>query len=415
MRSRPFMYFTFILLIAISVNAQNNQPLSSMKSAGVNINTQTIQIQSKILDEKRDIYVSLPSNYEQDNHDYPIILVMDGEFMFDLTRSMTTLWASRNYMPKSIIIGIPNPTNDKRFDVALEKKGANGKIYYQGGGDPKMYLQFLKEELFPLLQKKYRIHSNRTIIGLSPTTGLVYQAFWDAPEMFKHFISINGGIGGILTSGKTLGERLLESVTKHQNTSLYIGQTKRTKEIQEKREGVQATFLKNFNQVNSSNVALKIDNLEDESGYGVVIGCLFNAFRFIYPRDVWNVDYSKFLNAQNPAKTLETFYNNLSKKYGYQIYPVETAYNTYYNMDHLTRRLLSAHRLKEAKDLAQLGLRYFPNSANLYYRLSLVNQAENDMENGLIHLKKSVALAKEYNNENLILFQKELVEFTIKK
>ena len=252
MISKLLTYFTFIVLITTNVNAQNDQTFYKMKSAGQIINIETIQIQSKILDEKRDIYVSLPPNYNQNIHDYPIILVLDGEFMFDITRSMTTLWASRNYMPESIVIGLPNPTNDKRIDMALEKKGPNGKIYYQGGGDPKIYLQFFKEELLPLIQKKYRVNSNRTIIGLSPTSGVVYQAFWDAPEMFKHFISMNGGIDGVLTSGKTVGERLTESVYKHQNASLYLGQTKRSKEIKEKRElffcccCVMALLLDNF-------------------------------------------------------------------------------------------------------------------------------------------------------------------------
>ena len=412
MISKLLTYFTFIVLITTNVNAQNDQTFYKMKSAGQIINIETIQIQSKILDEKRDIYVSLPPNYNQNIHDYPIILVLDGEFMFDITRSMTTLWASRNYMPESIIIGLPNPINDKRFDMALEKKGPNGKIYYQGGGDPKIYLQFFEEELLPLIQKKYRVNSNRTIIGLSPTSGVVYQAFWDAPGMFKNFISINGGIDGVLTSGETIGERLTESVNKHQKASLYLGQTKRTKDIQEKRELSQTVFSKNFNSINSSNVKLKIDNLEDESGYGVVVGCLFNAFRFIYPRDVWNVDYYEFLSAENPAKEVEAFYNKLSERYGYDIYPVETAHNTYYNIYHLARRLINSERLKQAKELIRLGLKYYPNSSNLYYRLSLVNKAENDMENAITNLKKSVSLAKKHKNENATLFQEELIELT---
>ena len=64
MKSKLLIYFTFISLIAINVNAQNNQPFFEMKSAGEIINIETIQIQSKILGETRDIYVSLPPNYK---------------------------------------------------------------------------------------------------------------------------------------------------------------------------------------------------------------------------------------------------------------------------------------------------------------------------------------------------------------
>ena len=309
MRFKSLIYIITNLVMIFSINAQNDHSFSNIKSAGERINVETYEIKSNILGESREIYVSLPPNYNQNVHDYPIILVLDGEFMFDITRSMTSLWASRNYMPESIIIGIPNPTNSKPFDMALEVNGANGKIYYQGGGDPKTYMQFFKEELLPLLAKKYRVNNNRTIIGLSPTAGAVYQAFWGSSDLFKHYVSINGGISGNLTTGKTIGETLISARKNHKNATLYIGQTKRIKKIQDVRETQQREFVKKFNSENSENVRLKIDNLDDESGYGVVVGCLFNAFRFIYPRNVYNINYSDILDSKDPAKEIETLYS----------------------------------------------------------------------------------------------------------
>jgi len=394
------------LVISVNVQAKNSYSLSTIKSAGELMNVESIQVKSKILGDSREIYVSLPPNYNQNVHDYPVILVLDGEFMFDIARSMTTLWASRNYMPESIVIGLPNPTNDKRFDMALEVKGANGKIYYQGGGDPETYMQFFEKELFPLLANKYRVNTNRTIIGLSPTSGAVYQAFLGYSDLFKHYISINGGISGNLTSGKTVGETLISSLKNHKNATLYIGQTKRVKEIQDVRELNQRTFIKNFNHDNSSNVRLKVDNLDDESGYGVVIGSLFNALRFIYPRDIYNINYSDILASKEPAKEIEKIYDDLSNRYGYKIYPIENTHNTFYNLYHMMRRLINSDRIEEANKLVQLGLKYYPNSSKFYYRLAQINQAENAM----IHLRKSIRLAEKYDNENLDMFKAELNE-----
>lgn len=408
MRSRLLIFFTFILLITVSVNAQNDPPVSGMKSAGERMNVETIQIQSKILGETRDIYVSLPPNYNQNVHNYPIILVLDAEFMFDVTRSMTTLWASRNYMPESIIIGLPNPTLSKRFELSQRVKGKSGRYAYYGGGDPKKYINFFKEELFPHLQKKYRVNSNRTIIGLSPTAGTVYHAFINEPKLFNHFITMNSSIQKTFDSGKTIAGRMIESAKNHQKATLYMGRP----DISQERKDVQKIFAQKFNKENPSNVRLKFDNLKGEFGYGVAVACLLNAFKFIYPHDVYDIDYTEFLKAKDPAKAIESFYTNLSERYGYKIYPIETTDYTYYNLFHLMRRLISSNRIEEAKKLVQLGLNYYPNSSNFYYRLAQINQAENDKKSAVLHLKKSIRLAKKYKNENLILFQKELNELT---
>ncbi|NQX82484.1 MAG: hypothetical protein HRT66_10890 [Flavobacteriaceae bacterium] len=403
---------TFVSLIAISVNAQNNQTLSGMKSAGERINLESIQIESKILGENREIYVSLPPNYDQNVHDYPIILVLDAEFMFDMTRSMTTLWASRNYMPESIIIGLPNPTLSKRFELSLKVKLKNGRDAYYGGGDSENYIRFFKEELFPHLQKKYRVNSNRTIIGLSPTAGTVYHAFINEPKLFNHFITMNSGIQKTFDSGKTIAQRLIESAKNYQKATLYMG---RGYFPGQEREDLQKLFIKEFNKENSSNVRLKAEDLKGESGYGIVVNCLSNAFRFIYPPEVYDVDYTAFLKAKDPTKAIESFYTNLSERYGYKIHPIESADYTFYNLFHMMRRLISSDRIEDAKKLVQLGLNYYPNSSNFYYRLAQINQAENDKTSAVLHLKKAIRLAKKYKYKNLSLFQEELFKLTSEK
>jgi len=399
-----FIPLCLTLLMSVNVLAKNDHLSAKIKSAGELINVKNIKIESNILGESREIYVSLPPRYNQNVNDYPVIFVLDAEFMFDITRSMTTLWAARNYMPESIVIGLPNPTHKDRFELSQKVKGKSGRYAYNGGGNPEKYLNFFNEELFPLLQKKYRINSNRTIIGLSPTAGTVYQAFLDEPKQFNHFIAMNSGIQKTFDSGQTIAERLIESVKHHKNSTLYMGRG----EVSKERKAIQQQFTKDFNKESSSNVRLKFDNLEGEFGYAIVVNSLSSAFRFIYPRDIYNVDYTAFLKAKDPTKTIELFYANLSARYGYNIYPVEITDYNYYNLFHMMRRLISSNQIKDAKKLVQLALSYYPNSSNFYYRLAQVNQAENDIKSATRHLKKSIRLAEKHNNENLGMFKAEL-------
>ncbi|MEM1258608.1 MAG: hypothetical protein AAGH81_08770 [Bacteroidota bacterium] len=76
---------------------------------------------SNILKERREFYVSLPSNYDKSVHDCPVIYVMDAEYLFDITQAIAKIRASRNYMPQSIVIGIVNNTG-KRNDMPYFKR-----------------------------------------------------------------------------------------------------------------------------------------------------------------------------------------------------------------------------------------------------------------------------------------------------
>lgn len=45
-------------------------------------------IKSEILNEGRQLLISLPKNYNRNIHDYPVIYIMDAEFLFDVTQSI---------------------------------------------------------------------------------------------------------------------------------------------------------------------------------------------------------------------------------------------------------------------------------------------------------------------------------------
>ncbi|WP_347923947.1 hypothetical protein [Pontimicrobium sp. SW4] len=99
-------------------------------------------IKSEVLNEDRQLLVSLPVNYDRNIHDYPVIYVMDAEFLFDLTQSIVKIRAERNYMPRSIIVGITNNTG-KRNDMALILKNKEGREFFGGyGGKSKEHVAF---------------------------------------------------------------------------------------------------------------------------------------------------------------------------------------------------------------------------------------------------------------------------------
>lgn len=116
---------------------------------------ENFSISSKILNENRDVFISLPSNYNRNIHSYPIVIVMDAEYLFEITSAIVKIKVSRNEMPESIIVGIPNNTG-KRSDMALQLVKNDGqKFFGDNGGKSKMYLDFIRKELYPFIEDNY--------------------------------------------------------------------------------------------------------------------------------------------------------------------------------------------------------------------------------------------------------------------
>lgn len=406
------MKHTLVMIAFFSISliqAQKQLQTLKIKSAGEKTIIHQLQLESEILNESRDVYISLPPNYDKNIQSYPVVFVLDGEFLFDVTRSMTTLWAARNYMPESIVIGLPNMSNEKRFDLALKVKGANGNVYYHGGGDPKKYLRFFEKELFPMLAKKYRLEKHRTLIGLSPTSGTVYQAFFSGSKFFQAFVAMNGGITSFLAPNKTIGDALITSLDKHANTVLYLGAGAQSDPKREKvRLLGQQQFLQRVQEKKQGSTKIVSERHKNESGYGVVIPALTNAFKTIYPRDEWLLDYWSVINSKNPALALKSYYAQLSTQYGFQIYPLESGFNTISNLYHAARILLRNKKIAAAKDFIKQGLVYYPNSDKLYFRLSQAYQQDKQLKEAILHLKKAITLSKKHQQKETSFYTSEL-------
>ena len=120
------------------------------------------QFASKLMDEKRDIIVYLPPMYEaQPDRHYPVLLMQDGQNLFDSETSFIKgiywrmgetadeLIAAGDIEPL-IIVGIYNtgPQRIQEYTPVEDNR--------LGGGRADTYGQMLVEELKPFLERTYR-------------------------------------------------------------------------------------------------------------------------------------------------------------------------------------------------------------------------------------------------------------------
>jgi len=387
------------IIITISLLIFNSHALgiNLLKSEGI-ISGDKYSLKSSILDEKRDIFISLPESYIHSSHHYPVIYVMDGEFLFDLTRSMVEIRAARNYMPESIIVGIPNNT-DKRIEMALELFDDHGEPFFYGDGlgQTDKYLKFFRNELIPQIEEKFRVNSHRTIIGMSPSFGPVLQAFWSEPDLFSGYIVLAAELGKNLKSGKSLEEILIEEISdeKRSKASIYIG-TSSGDMIKRgpKEAALYVDIPKKLKNVANPKIRYKFEIIHGEDHYGMSIPGIQHGLETIYAREIWDVDYRKMWNSPDPAQALKDKYQELSEHYGFKIIPLEKSFHFIHNIMKTAEILYRQNKIEKLISWLQLAIEYYPNSPAIYSQLSKAYTRSGKSSLAFRSAEKAVKLAE---------------------
>jgi hypothetical protein len=69
-------------------------------------NGERLLIPSRILRQDREIYIGLPAGFN-DTTEYPLVMVLEGEILFETMAPLTRLAAQVNEIPPCIVVGIP--------------------------------------------------------------------------------------------------------------------------------------------------------------------------------------------------------------------------------------------------------------------------------------------------------------------
>ena len=135
----------FVLLTAASVHA-----------------SEIFTLKSKLLDEGITARVALPESYEHsDSFQYPVLLVMDGSTQFEHIAGNVNFLSTFSIVPEMIVVGVSARNRLKRF-THTKMEG-----YADRSGGAEQYTQFLRDELMPALQKKYRVSPYTVVTGHS--------------------------------------------------------------------------------------------------------------------------------------------------------------------------------------------------------------------------------------------------------
>ena len=160
-------------------------------------NTEQFSIKSKFVNnENYIIQVGLPNGYARSDKSYPVLYVLDGDKSFGMTKEITDWLTFTSEIRNIIIVGISygkgsNSWWEKRTRDYTQYKDTV-YYYYPNAGGADNFLNFIKNELFPVVNKNYRtIPDSNAIVGLSFGALLCTYVLFTQTDMFKSYIIIS--------------------------------------------------------------------------------------------------------------------------------------------------------------------------------------------------------------------------------
>jgi len=142
---------------------------------------------SKELGNDRYLRIYIPPSYEANPTKlYPLTVVLDAEYLFDVYVGNAILFANNDEAPEQIIVGINQNQNNERYeDCSYQKENsfptANGDAFYK----------FIRSELFQFFEENYRISPFKTVVGNTLTANFINYFLVEQNPGFNAFININ--------------------------------------------------------------------------------------------------------------------------------------------------------------------------------------------------------------------------------
>ncbi|WP_431125084.1 alpha/beta hydrolase [Flagellimonas flava] len=148
------------------------------------------QVQKEIfesfkLQERRDVSYYFPENYSEDQK-YPLIVVLDAEYLFDLVVANAKFYSEHQRMPETIIVGVHQAEGDIRWeDCDFEQ--TTGLPTEKGA----KFYEFLGTELIPYLETSYNIAPFKMFVGYDITANFGNYFLFKDRSLFNSYLSIS--------------------------------------------------------------------------------------------------------------------------------------------------------------------------------------------------------------------------------
>lgn len=169
----------------------------------------TLTLSSRVLGEARHINVHTPVGYAASRHTrFPVLYMPDGGVDEDfphIVNTVDSLIALHRIRPV-IVVGVPN--TQRRRDLTGPTRMAKDSTIAPHVGGSAAFRRFIRDELRPAIDRRYRTTTERAIVGESLAGLFVVETFLREPGLFNHCVAFDPSLwwnqGALVDSARVL-------------------------------------------------------------------------------------------------------------------------------------------------------------------------------------------------------------------
>ncbi|WP_321516013.1 alpha/beta hydrolase-fold protein [Marinifilum fragile] len=362
---------TRIIIISIIVL------LSLAKSFGQNQEPITIgqkyTIESEILNESREYWVYLPSDYGNSKYDYPVMYLLDGQEHFhQITGVVNHMSRLVPRMPRMIIVGIVSTDNDRLRDYTPNQI----EILPNGGGADQFTI-FLKNELISKIENDFRTNDYRLLFGHSLAAVCLNHIFTNQNELFNVYFAADPAIFVDPTIAKDLESYISKQDTVKSNYFLSVcGLVDSTTIVPN------VKLSKRIESKYSDKINWDFKFYSNEDHISMTLKAMYDALEKLYS------DY-KIPGTYIHSFDKESILNHIKKnedRYKIHIALPEQLVNEY------AMHFCTKQKYDDALDLLQLNLENYKAPYETYYFIGQVYSMKGDKSKALQSYEKSYGI-----------------------
>ncbi len=332
--------------------------------------------QSSKLGEKRDIKIQLPRNYNpEEKIRYPLIVVLDGDYLFEPVIGNVDYQSYWGEMPKCIVVGVNQSTSREK------------DFYYddtqffpsQDGAD---FFEFLGMELVPYIESKYNVSQFRIVMGHDLSANFLnFYLFKDSP-MYRAFVSFSPDLAPEMAT--RLQQRLS---TLNVDTFYYLSTA--DNDIASLNKGILEldTALKT---VENPKLHYRFDNFTDADHYSMVgLGipkALNQIFELYKPISMKEYNEKVLTYEGSSYEYLEKKYKDIEFFYGFEKKVVENDFKA------IAAASIKKNDIESLKELSKLAKKEYPNSMISAYYLGMYHEKDNNLKKALQYYNSGLLL-----------------------
>jgi predicted alpha/beta superfamily hydrolase len=152
-------------------------------------------VQSTALGEARRVNVYVPPQYRAPSGGaaapLPVLYMPDGGLNEDFPHVVHTVDSliARRLIRPVIVVGVPN--TERRRDLTGPTRVKSDSAIAPRVGGSAAFRRFLREELVPEVERRYRTTKERGLIGESLAGLFVVETLLEEPTLFTHYIALD--------------------------------------------------------------------------------------------------------------------------------------------------------------------------------------------------------------------------------